>query len=66
MWFRSIFSDVQLFLSGFKEKLGSLEVGFDVEFGEFLRNIDDSEKKNSEKFTGIPTFYSPLFAKFRV
>ena len=30
---------------------------FDVEFGNFLRNIEDSEKKISEKFTRNSTFY---------
>ena len=34
-----------------------MEVGFDVEFGDFLRNIEDLEKKISEKFTRNSTFH---------
>ena len=41
-------------------KTGLFEVGFDVEFGVFLRNIEDSEYISLWKFTRNRNFYHPL------
>ena len=38
-------------------KSGLLELRFDVEFGDFLRNLEDLEYISSWKFTRNPTFY---------
>ena len=51
------FFRLQLFLSSSEEKSGVLKVRFDVECGDFLRNIQDFEYISLWKFTRNPTFF---------